>query len=113
MVTDAENEALAAIPDKKEVLETLKASNCKAAPGTDGIPSLLYLACWDFMGDALTDVVVAKFRGETLPYSMRTSMMVFASKPKKSKSIKPKDKRRISLLNCDFKLIEGVEAKRF
>ena len=113
VVTDADNEALAAIPNKNEVLETLKGSNCKAAPGTDGIPSLLYLVCWDFMGDALTDVVIAAFKGETLPYSMRTAMMVFASKPKKPKSINPKDKRRISLLNCDFKLVEGVEARRF
>ena len=40
-------------------------------------------------------------------------MMVFAAKPKKTQSILPKDKRRISILNCDFKLIEGLEARRF
>ena len=39
--------------------------------------------------------------------------MVFGTKPKKSKSIKPKDKRRISLLNSDFKLVEGLYGKRF
>jgi hypothetical protein len=32
---------------------------------------------------------------------------------KKLQSINPKDKRRISLLNCDFKLTEGLEARRF
>ena len=113
VVTEEENRMLAAIPDKEEVFKTLQASNSRAAPGTDGIPSFLYQTCWDFMGDTLTEIVVAEFQGEALPASLRTSMMVFGSKPKKRKSIKPKDKRRISLLNCDFKLIEGVEARRF
>ena len=39
--------------------------------------------------------------------------MVFGTKPKKSKSIKPSDKRKISLLNADFKLTTGIDAKRF
>ena len=39
--------------------------------------------------------------------------MVFGSKPKKLNSLKPGDKRRISLLNCDFKIITGLEALRF
>ena len=65
------------------------------------------------MGDALAAVVEAKFNGEKLPNSMRTAMMVFGTKPKKANSIKPGDKRRISLLNSDFKLVEGLEARRF
>ena len=39
--------------------------------------------------------------------------MIGAELGKKSQSINPKDKRRSSLLNCDFKLIEGIEAQRF
>ena len=39
--------------------------------------------------------------------------MVFGSKPKKPQSIKPGDKRRISLLNSDFKIITGLEAQMF
>ena len=39
--------------------------------------------------------------------------MVFGSKPKKMGSLKPGDKRRISLLNSDFKTATGIEAKRF
>ena len=38
--------------------------------------------------------------------------MVFGCKPKKLRSIKPKDKRKISLLNVDFKTMTGIEAKR-
>ena len=112
-VTEEENDMLRKPPDKAEVLETLKAANAQAAPGTDGITSLFYKVCWDTIGDALTDVVKAKFFGEKLPVSMRTAMMVFGTKPKKAQSILPKDKRRISLLNCDFKITEGLEARRF
>ena len=38
--------------------------------------------------------------------------MVFGSKPKKPNSIKPQDKRRISLLNSDFKVASGLDARR-
>ena len=38
--------------------------------------------------------------------------MVFGSKPKKTGSLKPGDKRRISLLNSDFKTVTGVETRR-
>ena len=39
--------------------------------------------------------------------------MVFGSKPKQTSSIKPSDKRRISLLNSDFKTATGIESRRF
>ena len=39
--------------------------------------------------------------------------MNFCPKPKKPNSKKPGDKRRISVLNCDFKLYEGLIARRF
>ena len=113
VVTDVDNAMLLASPDKEEVSETLKEANLGAAPGTDGITSLVYKLCWDSMGDALTAVAQAKFNGEKLPNSMRTSMMVFGTKPKKANSLKPGDKRRISLLNSDFKLVEGLDARRF
>ena len=38
--------------------------------------------------------------------------MVFGSKPKKLNSLKPGDKRRISLLNSDFKIITGLDNTR-
>ena len=38
--------------------------------------------------------------------------MVFTNKPKKKNSILVKDKRKIILLNSDFKILMGIEAKR-
>ena len=60
------------------MLETLNNSNLKAAPGTDGLTSLLYKVCWDSLGDALTEVSQEIFqnKNEKLPASMRSAMMV-------------------------------------
>ena len=65
------------------------------------------------MGDALTAVAQAKHKGEKIPASMRIALIVFVTKPKKASYIIPLDKRRISLLNSDFKLIEDLDARRF
>ena len=52
------------------------------------------------------------FQCKPLTPSLRTSLMVFGTKPKKPNSILPQDKRRISLLNSDFKTASGLEAGR-
>ena len=111
--TEADNNMLLAIPTKKEVEETILESNLHAAPGTDGITSYLYKECWQILGDSLTEVARAVFGGQRPPVSQRTSLMVFGSKPKKLSSLKASDKRRISLLNADFKMITGLDARRF
>ena len=101
------------IPDEKEVKEGLDKSNLLAAPSTDGIPSFLYHHCWPIMKTKYTKVMQAIFQGNKPTLSQRTSLMVFGSKPKKINSLKPGDKRRISLLNSDFKTATGIDAKRF
>jgi hypothetical protein len=50
---------------------------------------------------------------KTLSLSQRTSRMVFGPKPKKTNSLTPGNKRRVSLLNCDFKTISGLLSGRF
>ena len=111
--TAADNTLLLKQPTKTDVLKTLSNSNLHAAPGTDGLTSFFYKNCFDVMGDSLTEVVCAVFSGSKPTLSQRTSKMVFGSKPKKAASNKPIDKRRISLLNCDFKTISGLESARF
>ena len=111
--TDSDNELLQSPPTKEEVREVLSVSNLLAAPGTDGIPSLLYSVCWNVLGEALTEVVQSIHQGSDPTRSMKTSMMVFGTKPKKPNSLKPGDKRRISLLNSDYKVVTGIEARRF
>jgi hypothetical protein len=109
--TEADNTILRTAPTLKSVKETIDASNLHAAPGSDGIPSLLYKVCWEVVGPSLTEVMHEIFLCQPLPPSLRTSLMVFGSKPKKPNSILPQDKRRISLLNSDFKIASGLEAR--
>ena len=111
--SEEDNQNFMKIPDEQEIKEVLNKSNLLAAPGSDGIPSLLYHECWDILKLRFTEVIQAIFSGRKPPVSMRTSVMVFGNKPKKMNSIKPGDKRRISLLNSDFKVATGIEAKRF
>ena len=111
--SDEDNEKLKTFPSKEAVLEILCQSNLNSAPGTDGITAFLYRQHWDILGDSLYKVMSAIFRGKKLTYSQRTSLMVFGAKPKKPHSILPEDKRRISLLNADFKLYTSMEAALF
>ena len=111
--TEEDNLKFLAIPTKEIVEKVLADSNLLAAPGTDGIPGLLYKEHWDLLGDQLTEVMIELFNCKPLPQSMLTSLMVFGAKPKKPGSILPKDKRRISLLNSDFKIASGLEARLF
>ena len=100
-------------PTKQDVKEVLSSSNLHAAPGSDGITSYMYNECWDVLGDSLTEVMQAIHDGHQPTLSQRTSLMVFGAKPKKPTSIKPQDKRKISLLNADFKVATGLETKNF
>ena len=111
--TEADNALLKKAPTKNEVKESVWSSNLHAAPGTDGLTTYLYYFCWDILGDPLTEVIQTVHKGSPPTSSQRTSMMVFGTKPKKPNSIKVSDKRRISLLNSDFKVMTGVESNRF
>ena len=110
---DEDNERLRTFPSNDTIFNILCQSNLNSAPGTDGITSLLYRHHWDILGDSFYKVMSAIFKGENLTNSQRTSLMVFGAKPEKPQSILPEDKRRISLLNADFKLYTSMEAALF
>ena len=81
--TEADNKVLSSPPTVQDVQDTIANSNLHAAPGNDGIPSLFYKTCWETMGESLTEVMLDIYRCKPLTPSLRTSLMVFGSKPKK------------------------------
>ena len=111
--SEEDNALLLKTPTKEEVFKNLCESNLHAAPGSDGLTSYFYKECWDIMGDSLVELACRVHNGENLTLSQITLMMIFCSKPKKLNSTKQADKRKLSLLNADFKAITGIEAKRF
>ena len=100
-------------PSIEEVKNIVFDSNLNAAPGTDGLTSLLYRNHWEILGESLYEVINEIMKGSNLTSSQRTSLMIFSCKPKKMNSFLPSDKRRLSLMNSDFKLVSGVYAARF
>ena len=112
--TAEDNKMMKKVPTMEEVKESVWSSNMNAAPGTDGLTNLLYKLCWDTLGNSLTEVAQAIHGGATPTLSQRTSLMVYGSKANKpSNSTDPKHKRRISLLNSDFKVFSGIYNNRF
>ena len=113
--TEADNQLLLSLPTKDEIYKNICESNLHAAPGTDGLTTFLYKECWNVLGDAVTELATRIHQGEKPSVSQRTSMMIFCTKPKKihSSDHKISDKRKLSLLNANFKVVSGIEAKRF
>ena len=110
--TEEDNVMMAAPATKDEVKKLLWKANVNSSPGSDGLTYLVYKECWEILGDALTDVCNCLHMGEDETLSQSLSLMVFAPKPKKPNSLKPKDKRPLSLLNCDKKLADSVPTNR-
>ena len=102
------------IPSKEEVKDSVWSARVDAAPGSDGLSMLVYRHCWDTLGDSLTEMVQTVMCGASPTLSQRTSLMVYGAKNNKPpNSIDPNHKRRISLLNADFKVITGTVNKKF
>ena len=111
---DEDNSFMLKIPTNEEVKESLWCADIDAAPGTDGLTNLVYRHCWDILWDSIVNVVQSIHCGPSPSLSQRTSLMVYGSKANKPpSSTDPKHKRRISLLNSDFKIISGVYNNRF
>ena len=112
--TQADNEMFAKLPTKDDVKQSVWSANINAAPGNDGLTNLVYKHCWDTLGESLTEVTQAVFQGTKPSLSQRTSLMMYGSKSNKPpNSPDPKHKRRISLLNSDFKIMTGIDNSRF
>lgn len=96
----------------EEVKHEVWTGNLTGAPGTDGIILLFYKVHWDLIKDLLFRMVKENRENNTLTVSQAMGLIVFGNKPNKKNSILPKDKRRISLLNTDYKICSGIPTTR-
>ena len=95
-----------------EVLQSLKNCNLLASPGPDGVSYLVYLECWQTLGKPLCKVVREVLSTGSLSQSMAHSFQVYCPKQGKAGSILPREKRKIALLQADYKVLSGVLAGR-
>ena len=110
--TTRDNEMLEAEITDTEVRESLKKSNKSAAPGCDGLTFLTYDQCWSSLGGHLCEVIRHVVKEGSPSESMRHSLLVFSPKAGKANSLLPRDKRKISLLQSDHKILSGILAAR-
>lgn len=110
--TAKDNEMLEAEITDDEVKESLKTSNKKSAPGSDGITFLVYEQCWSSLGKDLCNVIREVTKTGSPTESMKHSFLVFSQKPGKTASILPRDKRKLAMLQTDWKILTGILAAR-
>ena len=110
--TEADNNMLDKDISDEDVKASLLCANRHSSPGSDGISYLTYLACWNSLGHHLSDVIRLIVKEGKLPESMKNCFLVFSPKMNKESSTKIKDKRKLSLLQTDFKVLSGILAGR-
>ena len=110
--TEQDNKMLEAEISDEEIKSSLQNSNIHASPGSDSLTYLTYLQCWSSLGSPLCQVIREIIKTGKPTTSMTHSFQVFSPKQGKSSSILPKDKRRLALLNSDYKILTGVLAAR-
>ena len=74
--TEDDNDKFTKIPTNLEIKKILDSCRSHAAPGTDGLTVFFYQQFWELVGDSLTEVIFAVFRGTAPSPSQRTSLMV-------------------------------------
>ena len=111
-ISRSDNNILTKNISKSELRKALRKLKSKASPGIDSIPSGLYVKLFDVFAPIMIEVFNEIIHGQSPPASMRTSVVQYLSKPKKAKSMKLRDKRKISVLCTDFKCIEKIMANR-
>jgi hypothetical protein len=93
-----------------EVIEALESIGDLKAPGLDGMPSIFYKKCWEFVGEQVTNEVLNVLRGGPMPDGWNDTCMVLIPKTKNPDAMK--DLRPISLCNVVYKLVSKVLANR-
>ena len=96
----------------EEIKASLNSSNKNASPGADGLTFQTYVQCWSTLGPHLCQVLREVVKSGSPSKSMSHAYQVFSPKIGKASSILPKDKRRLALLQSDYKVLTGVLAAR-
>ena len=109
---EKDNAMLEAEITDEEIKASLNSSNKNASPGADGLTFQTYVQCWSTLGPHLCQVLREVVKSGSPSKSMSHAYQVFSPKIGKASSILPKDKRRLALLQSDYKVLTGVLAAR-
>lgn len=94
-----------------EVLESIKNVKVNKSPGVDGLTSEFYQRFAKDLAPFLLEVIYESISMGSLSSTLTQSLITLIPKPKKDLLLID-NWRPISLLNCDYKIIATVFAKR-
>jgi len=94
----------------EELLTALKSMANSKTPGSDGLPKEFYLQFWDLLGPDMLEVFKEGLQDGLLAPSQRQGIITLLEK--KGDQLNPANKRPISLLNVDYKILSKVLANR-
>lgn len=93
-----------------ELLDRLKEMKSGKTPGKDGLPAEFYVKCWPVVGVYVTEVINYCVSQRCTAPSMKDGLITLIHKKGDQRDMK--NWRPITLLNCDYKLLAKVFAKR-
>ena len=103
-VLELDDAALLEAPLTLQELETaLQDMQNNKCPGSDGLPKEFYATYWHLLGGELLAVFQEAFESGELCSTQRFGILTLL--PKKGDQLDPKNRRPISLLNTDYKLL--------
>ena len=94
----------------EEIRYVIQSRNPESSPGPDGFGGTFYISCWDIIKFDLTNVVQVFFRGQPLPTSWTSTLIVTIHKVYNPSTFG--DIRPISLCTYSAKIISKVLADR-
>ena len=100
-------EGLLTIAECKHVLFSMQKNK---TPGSDGIPVEFYQVFWSDLNDILVEALNECYANETMSNTQRKGLITLLYK--KGDRLNLKNWRPITLLNCDYKIIAAVLARR-
>ena len=94
----------------EEVKEAIKSSNPRKSPGPDGLGIAFYQAHKEVVTPILTNLFNYFLEGNQIPSKFKSGVTITIFKKGDAKDIK--NRRPITLLNCDYKLLSKIVANR-
>ncbi|XP_057808453.1 uncharacterized protein LOC131022930 [Salvia miltiorrhiza] len=110
VVTEDMNKILTVPYSQDEIVYSLKQMHPFKAPGSDGMPTIFYSACWSSAKYDIIPLLLSILNDGDCPRSLNSTFIYLI--PKKRKCYIPTDYRPISLCNVVYKLISKVITDR-
>jgi hypothetical protein len=109
-LSEEEKQTLEQQVDLRELTESLNDSNFHSTSGWDGVSFKVIRKYWGLLGPLMVKMTNETFTEGELSENFKLGLIKLI--PKKGNARRVQDWRPITLLNCGYKIISGVVAKR-